>query len=286
MSGKMDKSAVNAMLFPVASPIKVKSLVEWCDAHNDPSTFREGLVIKEGNRIGATLVCAGDGPDMVAYGKDKFWNWALSIISAAEGRNIYMVDSNHAPEKWLKEMFAPWPNIKIAQFWEFELPNGLVVHVRHGHEFFVDWYFLRWIAPPVTNFLCHRFPGQWYWIANKMGWQPGMGPMTEERYHIVVDRIWSNMTKLALERSKELSKTVVVLSAHTHAIGILRGAFHGVLRVLHADSGTVAIGSYIEVTDEVRLKRLDPDVIAGGDSEDLIKPNIFGGRAYESGITL
>lgn len=244
------------LLFP-SGPIKVDSLIEWCDAHDDPRSFREGAVIEEGKRIGATLADGGDGPDMVAYGKDEWWVWRDKIIEAAGGKNIYMVDSNHAPMAWLKELFAAWPNIHIARYWEFELPSGLVVHVRHGHEFFIDWYFLRWIAPPLTNFLCDHFPRQWNWFAKKMGWQPGTGPVKEERYHIVVDRIWSNMVKLSLRRSRELSKPVVVLSSHTHAIGMLMGAFHGRLMVLHADSGTVAINSYIEVTDEVRLKRLE-----------------------------
>jgi hypothetical protein len=230
-------------------------------------------VIEYGKRQRSALVDAGDGPDMIIHGPEAFYDspWKTMYLQAIKGGPVFMVDSNHAPQKWLEKCFENCVGVNIARYWEFELPN-FVVHVRHGHEYFIDWYFLRWIAPPVALFMLDHFPKLWYKIAKKMGWMPGMGPMTEKRYHIVVQRIWNNMVRIAIKREKELGKPVVVLSAHTHALGKMMCAFHGDLRVYHADSGTVAINSFCECNENVELKRLDAATWSASGGEMHICP--------------
>ena len=238
----------------------IKAVID-CDEHENPKEISDHLrsFIRLAIASSALPVNAGDLIDMTAWGKYAFHGskWYSEFLLELGGRTFIIVDSNHAPMSWLKDLFRAAPNVLIVKSFEFEYAPGKVLHVRHGHEWCLDWKILQFLVPPVVGFMTTYFPKTWYKIAKACGWTPSE-VKKEKKYHFVVQRIWTRATQFALERGEELQKEVTVLSAHTHAVGIRLGMFKTESpRVIQIDPGTLWIGSYVEVDGDIKLKRLE-----------------------------
>ena len=239
-------------------------LIITSDLHNHFNGISPYLVqlIEIARKENGRLIMVGDGENMIPYGKDKYLlgTYRHKLADALDGYRMDMLEGNHNPLKWIQQLFFMWPNIHCSRQLEFYWwPMDCYIHLRHGHEWFIDWFILRNMAPGFTRIATRFFPTQWYWLCKQMGWIPSELKDTgdaklERKYHVVVQHIWVNAAKYALSKKKD----VLVITGHTHALGaqlfILNADKMG---YIHADPATLAIGSYIKITDHLEFCRLE-----------------------------
>jgi len=233
------------------------------DWHCDPGELKKAVVdwITQGKAGNYQLVGDGDLFNILPWGREK-WDGAASIEELAKLLGDYPFDyvaGNHDPYRIMKDLMAPYPNIRVHRRLRLER-EGRKYLLVHGHRWAVDWGFLglRRIAPWIVETMVDIAPGWWYRFCRWRGWLatgPAAGSSTgkeKERITNLTRVIWAGATNHALR------KGCCVILGHTHTSarceqGISKECGFPAYMV---DDGDLPDGTYVEIRHDARLKFL------------------------------
>jgi UDP-2,3-diacylglucosamine pyrophosphatase LpxH len=237
-------------------------MVVWSssDWHCDPEELKDFVKywISLGKAKNYTLIGTGDLFNILPWGEDK-WENASSIeqfVNELDGYPFVYVSGNHDPYKTMNRLLAPYPNIKVCKRYESEI-NSRKYFFTHGHRWAIDWGFLgiRHIAPHVVEFMVDVAPGLWYWFCRKVGWLANEQPKFGEEQQII-----NNLTRIIWAGASDhaIKNKCCVILGHTHTSGRRE---YGISKQIGfqayvVDGGDLQNGTYIEITDDARLKWL------------------------------
>jgi len=233
------------------------------DWHCDADNLKQAVVdwISQGKEGNHRLVGVGDLFDILPWGRKK-WGQPASIKQLAnllDGYPFDYVAGNHDPYTTMKKLMAPYPNITVDKRVELQ-ESGRTYFFSHGHRWSIDWGFLglRHIAPWFVERIVDIAPGLWYKFCRRMGWlashsTPGASDGKEkERITNLTRIIWAGACDHALKRG------CCVVLGHTHTTGRRE---HGIskqvgFQAYMVDDGNLPDGTYVEITDDARLRFL------------------------------
>ena len=233
------------------------------DWHCEPDKLKAAVVewIRQGKQGNNRLVGDGDLFEILPLGK-KRWQSSASVrqlATALDGYPFDYVAGNHDPYPTMRKLFAAYPNIKVRRRMEIH-EGGNRYFVVHGHQWSLDWGFLGLsrIAPSFVEFMVDHAPGLWYWVCNRLGWlaRPAVSGTTagkeRERINKLIMVIWSGATKYALRHG------CCVIVGHTHTAGRSERGISAEkgFRSYLVDDGDLGDGTYVEITDDARLRFL------------------------------
>lgn len=237
-------------------------IFESSDWHCDPNNLTDEAkeFIKRAKDAEATIVGCGDLLNLLPIGREKFRGASVvkELIRALDGYPFYYVTGNHDPYKWVVELFGGYPNVKVRKRLEVELAEGFYV-LTHGHQWAIDWAFLRHFAPRFVEFMVDWFPGLWYRFCRRVGWlaseakpKAARSYVERQKYDDLTGIIWRNGIRFAQHHSR------CVVLGHTHTTGQLKrfvDAEMGIRSVL-VDGGDLRDGTYVMLDKDARLEYL------------------------------
>lgn len=239
-----------------------KTIFESSDWHCDP----DGLIdeakefIRRGKEAKAIIVGGGDLLNLLPIGREKFNGARVvnELVQVLAGYPFYYVSGNHDPYRWVVELFRDFPNVRVVKRLEGKLA-GKVYLFTHGHQWAIDWAFLRHLAPRFVEFMVDYFPKPWYRFCKWVGWmaseakrQANTGYRERQKYNDLTGIIWRNGIRFAQHHG------CCVILGHTHTSGELRrftGGNMGIISVM-VDGGDLRDGTYVVVERDARLECL------------------------------
>ena len=233
------------------------------DWHCQPDRLKEAVVnwITLGKEGKHRLVGVGDLFDILPLGKEK-WDNPSSIEQLAallDGYHFDYVAGNHDPYNIMNKLLANYPDITLNKRMDME-EGGRKYFLTHGHRWAIDWGFLglRYVAPWIVERMVDITPGTWYSFCRRVGWlasEPGSGASSgkeEERIIKLTRIIWAGASEYALKNN------CCVVIGHTHTTGRReRGISKRIeSQAYMVDDGNLPDGTYVEITDDARLRFL------------------------------
>jgi len=229
------------------------------DWHCDPDSLIDEAkeFIRRGKEAKTMLVGGGDLLNLLPIGREKFKGARVvnELVQALDGYPFHYVSGNHDPYRWVVELFRDFPNIKVMKWLEGEL-GGQAYFFTHGHQWAIDWAFLRHFAPRFVEFMVDYFPKLWYRFCKRMGWmaseakrQTGAGYRERQKYNDLTGIIWRGGIRFAQHRG------CCVILGHTHTSGELKrftGGNMGIISLM-VDGGDLRDGTYVVVDSDARL---------------------------------
>lgn len=237
-------------------------IFESSDWHCEP----DGLIdeakefIRRGKAAKAMIVGCGDLLNLLPLGREKFKGARVvkELVQSLDGYPFYYVSGNHDPYKWVAELFRDFPNVTVVKRLEREL-EGRVYLFSHGHQWAIDWAFLRHFAPRFVEFMVDWFPKLWYRFCRRMGWmaseakpKAATGHRERQKYDDFTGLIWRNGIRLAQHHG------CCVILGHTHTSAELKRFVDentGIVSVM-VDGGDLRDGTYVVVDRDAHLEHL------------------------------
>lgn len=198
------------------------------------------------------LILAGDTFNILRNGREKYRETVRRISEVAgPNGNVMLLEGNHDPEDdlwWLVEKYSINHSLTVGTHMVVPIRDTYVL-VTHGYQWCVQWgWGLDLIAQPLFNTVMKISPRLWSWYAERHGWSGP--PVNEEQYHAVVLSVWAG----ALRHASKNDCRVIV--GHTHKLGGVVELYDYGLDYVMANPAPLRLGSYIQVTDKIEVKKL------------------------------
>ncbi|MDP2662004.1 MAG: hypothetical protein Q8R28_14870, partial [Dehalococcoidia bacterium] len=153
------------------------------DWHCQPDVLKDCVRywIRRGKAGNMRLVGAGDCFDLIPLGWHQ-WILPPALLQLAgelDGYPLKLVEGNHDPYLWLKEVVAPWSNISVLHELNILDPvNQHAYRISHGSSWSLDWGYLglNSVAPRLVEWMVRHHPIAWYAFCKSRNWLASLDP--------------------------------------------------------------------------------------------------------------
>lgn len=231
------------------------------DVHNQPDGLKECASdwIHRGIFAKHRLVGAGDWFDLLPLGRSRWSSSSPAVLQLArelDGYELELVEGNHDPYAWLRDLFLPWPNISVLHELNILDPdNNHAYRISHGYQWSIDWGYLKLntIMPPVIEWIVARNPEAWYKFCKSHNWLASLDPeagIEHETLTPLTRVIRAGATRSAANHNR------CEIFGHTHLSGeeTVGVSSRAGFRRVYVDCGNLPDTTYCLITDDARIR--------------------------------